>query len=291
MDDTTSDYIKDNCNYFISHVDELVVYKFSTSEYDLKAKSRFLKTTMRYLVKGDFLYIDCDTIICKKIPAVLPGLDIAAVPDNHCSVTDKIYEFAPVIQRAKDSGYSVGYNSLHFNGGVLYCSDSDRVYDFFDLWHRLWNDNYRNGIYIDQLSLNEANYRMQGVITELDGVWNCMLRYGIKYLSEAIIIHYFASNRKFEPSNYGFFFENTNVYETIRKHKSLTNEIEEALAQPKRMFKMAYIIEVGTCRYHILNSEAYKFLEYLFFKHRGLYKLSESLCYNLRKLSHLGKRK
>ena len=39
-------------------------------EYDKKRRSRFLKTNLRQLVKGDYLFIDCDTVICGKLDEI-----------------------------------------------------------------------------------------------------------------------------------------------------------------------------------------------------------------------------
>lgn len=287
-DSETDKYIKQSCQYIVGCIDEIVSCDFS-EKYDARARSRLLKTRMRELIKGDFLYIDSDTIICGEIPKEIAEFEIAAVPDNHSAVTEEIYEFIPVIARAEKCGYSVGYNGIHFNGGVMWCRDSEKVHSFFLLWNELWSENYKKGIYIDQLSLNEANDRLGGVINELDGNMNCMLRYGLRFLSDAVIIHYFASNSGKEPRRYGFYFEDAKVYEEIRTYKGISHEIAKAMENPKRMFSAACIIEVGTFRYKILNSEAYKMLEYLYCKNQKLYKVIDNICKKAGDLYRKGK--
>lgn len=65
--------------------DEVITVNFE-KEYSNKEKSRWIKTNMRRLVEGDFLFIDSDTIVCGDLTEIdnIKLNAIGAVLDNHC---------------------------------------------------------------------------------------------------------------------------------------------------------------------------------------------------------------
>lgn len=165
-------------------------------EYDKRNSSRFIKTSMYSYMDEDFLYIDADTIICEDLSSIAGDYDIGGVIDIHLKMKDH-----PLRERfeehAQRCGFHAGYEDKHFNGGFFWVRKCQRSKEFFELWHKLWQEALQHGLIQDQTSLNEVNYRMNGIIHELDGVWNCQIRRygsGFQYLSNAKIIHYFASN-------------------------------------------------------------------------------------------------
>ena len=266
-DEDTFRYISDSAKYVLEEVDDIITHQFRDN-YSAAYRSRFLKTSMRLMVPGDFLFVDSDTIICDSLEDATILDKSAAVADNHSSVTPKIVEFGNVIARANKYGYSVGYNNIHLNTGVIWCKDDSKTYDFFRNWHELWLLTYENGVVIDQLSFNEINQRMNGVIQEIDGVWNCQLRYGIKYLAKSKIIHYFASNpRKNRTKNFAYFFEDVSVWRSVKDNKGLTEEVLEALDNPRGAFSLARIVEVGTDNYYAITS-VFGAMARFWFRHR-----------------------
>ena len=53
-------------------------------EFNAMKKSRFLKTNLRELIKGDFIYIDTDTVICQPLDEVDDiKEDVSGVANRH----------------------------------------------------------------------------------------------------------------------------------------------------------------------------------------------------------------
>ena len=81
-DDDTSSRIESN-KALRGLITNIIVGKTPVN-YNSKERSRELKTTIRELVKGDFLYIDTDTVICKPLDDIdCFAYDVAGVPDSN----------------------------------------------------------------------------------------------------------------------------------------------------------------------------------------------------------------
>lgn len=271
VEQSTNEYIKRVYPGVNEIVDNIVVYEIVDS-YDMVARARILKTKMREIISGDFLYLDCDTVVCASLDEITKCKHSSAVIDNHMEVSYDINEFQGVVNRAKQFNFSVGYQNKHFNSGVLWCKDDDVTRKFFALWHDVWMETYGRGVKIDQLSLNEVNNRTKGVLNELDGTWNCQLRYGLPYLANAKIIHYFASN--FDSKNirnFAYQLSESAVYERIRNKGEIPEEIMEMIKSPRCVFEHAILIEVGSANYQVINSNIGALTRTLYRKKLGLF--------------------
>lgn len=272
VEQCTNEYIKRVYPRVIDIVNNIVVYEIGEN-YSMAARARILKTRMRELISGDFLYLDCDTVVCTSVEEITKCKHSSAVIDNHMEVTYDINEFQGIVDRAKQFNFSVGYQNKHFNSGVLWCKDDDETREFFSLWHAVWKETYEKGVKIDQLSLNEINNRTKGILHELDGTWNCQLRYGLPYLANAKIIHYFASN--FDSKNirnFAYDLSESAVYKKIRDKGEIPEEIMEMIKNPRCAFEHAILIEVGSVNYKIINSNIGALARTLYRKKLGLYK-------------------
>ncbi len=267
VEQSTNDYLLSQHEDVHTVVDEIVVCKLP-EEYSMKARSRILKTRMRELIEGDFLYIDCDTVICDTLEDIQKMPVTGAVLDNHRRVSEDVSEFAPVIERAKKNQFSVGYENQHFNSGVIWCKDDEITREFFKRWNECWYETYKKNIMIDQLSLNEVNHQMKGMLTEISGVWNCQLRFGLPYLADAKIIHYFASNINTKTLKHRFAYKLTNndIWREIRESGHIPDEVCQMLYSPKQAFESAVIVEIKTPNYYIINSNIASALRALYRK-------------------------
>lgn len=205
------------------------------SELNNIQKSRYLKTTLRESIKGDFLYIDTDTIIVDSLKEIDDfKFDVAAVIDKHINIGRHpgkidIYKFAKIFN------WNIPENDLYFNGGLMYAKDTKVAHDFYRTWHELWYDGVINkGINIDQPSLARANEINGYPIVELDGVFNCqIIENGLRYLCNAKIIHYFASNVGRWDCPY--VFRDDKIYQLVRE-KGITDEIKSLVLNAKSAF-------------------------------------------------------
>lgn len=172
------------------------------AEYDAQQRSRYLKNTMYSHIPHDFIYIDGDTLICDDISTAAGDYCIAAVLDRHALVSQHP-RVDRLDNRAKRCGFNTSYDDKHFNGGFMYVKKKPVSEQFFRLWNELWRECLTHNVSQDQTSLNEVNYRMRGVMHELDGTYNCQIcdAAGLHYLNEAKMIHYFASGGSRIPFN------------------------------------------------------------------------------------------
>ena len=254
----------------LSLVDDVNIQQLSDN-YSMAEKSRILKTMMRDVIEGDFLYIDCDTVICDSLQCITRIEKTSAVLDNHQKVNESIYEFASAINNAKKMGYSVGYHNMHYNGGILWCKDNTETRNFFKTWNQLWFEGNKKNILADQMSLNECNFRMNGFIHELEGVWNCQLRFGIPYLADAKIIHYFASNfNKYNERKFGYLLTDCEYFQQM-KNGEIPDKVKDIINNPKAAFNYSIIIDVENPDYLIISSNIGKFQRYIFRKHNFLF--------------------
>ncbi len=262
-----------------------IASKVITEHYDdkitQKARSRLLKTSMRRLVSGKFLFIDIDTVIADSLE--INGdlnADIAMVLDKHVLISEH-YLQKVLRDNAKRMNYAVGFEDKHFNSGVIYVNDSIKAHQFFDLWNLLYKESLKKQIDIDQVSLNEANARMKGVISELDGTWNVQINCGLKYISEAKIIHYLG----YQPMNRQNIYFNTLPFrlcdkgciEEMKRQEHVTEEIDEIISHPKTAFKTVAIIPDDCVAYQLVFSNHMRILKFIYIKLKFIYMLSEKL--------------
>lgn len=163
-------------------------------------KSRFLKTNLRKLIKGDYLFLDVDTVVCASLDCV-DGLtcEVAAVKDGHFETPIPPYSKRSngsekwIWNNAKKANVNVeGY--WHFNSGVMYVKECEKAHELYSTWYEKYSAQLKYGVKVDQLPLLLANVEMNNVISELDASMNCQIFYeaGKNILPHAKIVHYYS---------------------------------------------------------------------------------------------------
>lgn len=225
-----------------------------------KEKSRWLKTSIPEYINESFLFVDCDTIICGDILSIEeePQSDICAVVDKHVPIKD--HSCKKLFERNDNMlGFRSSFEGLlHFNSGVLYCSNTVAARKFYTLWHSLWEYSNKKGISIDQPAFNEANRKLGWIIRELPGEWNCQINdNGLKYLYNAKIIHYFASYKIFKNP---FLLSSPALLSSIREGTLTDEEIRDLVVNAKSAFaeKLSLIADESVLRAY--NSISFRLL-------------------------------
>ena len=134
-------------------------------------RSRLIETAIPDYADGDFLYIDCDTVICGDLSEIERfDFPVAAVLDGHVPLNEHIHRDY-LLKREKKSGYTATKE------------------------HDLWLQNYeRFRDHHDQGPFNEAFHKMGFGNSLLPGEWNCQPSHGgLAFLKDAKIIHYYSS--------------------------------------------------------------------------------------------------
>lgn len=212
----------------------IVAVSFEGTDFSQMERSRHIKTSLRQLVDGDFVFIDADTYIAGP----LDGLDdiacsVGAVPDYHCpsEALDGIKFFRQAykdrVERVFGGTFTLCGNV--YNSGVMLVRDDDTARSLFDRWHRNWLISRSRGVSTDQLSLAKTCLELNYPITEISGNWNCQVRQSAQYLHTAKIVHIFSSP---EQPGLSPLFGNS-IYWQIKRDGTITEAIAQIILHCK----------------------------------------------------------
>jgi hypothetical protein len=158
------------------------------------ARSRFLKTSMRSLLSGPFLYLDSDTIIMKSPDAVWNiAADIAASPN--LGVNGKPYLCADETpETCALLGWRLG-SRRYLNAGVIYFADNNAARAVGEQYHSSWLEFQRVvGKPNDQLAFNHAVDLAQPRLVILPCSFNAQITMNPMALRGAVIVHFFTGD-------------------------------------------------------------------------------------------------
>ena len=230
-DDDTLNALTGNRAWIKNYVDEYVIVN-SPAGFSPKQKSRVLKTTLRQNIKGDFLFLDCDTVVMGSLEELNDAdCDVAAVyaqHTNHWNSQNQHWHFTKYYKMrevAPDERFDINY---HCNSGVMLCRDTEKAHLLFETWHKFWlTSSTQYGYHSDQCDLWRANASIGNIMTELNGIYNCQIIYTMnawRYFSDCKILHYFNTSKQYGNLR----IKTPEVLNKIRE-KGITLEIEEML--------------------------------------------------------------
>ena len=267
VDETTGNAIR-SIRTVTDYFDDVVEVKVPDTLNKVQA-SRYLKTTLRQQIKGDYLYIDTDTVIVGDLSQCdMLTSDVAAVLDRHMAV-----ELHPTLPGVKSDLKTVGLavedlRSKYFNGGVMYVKDSELAHKFYGCWHHHWDEARKSGHNIDQPPLAKANKECGYIIQELSGEWNCqMVDNFINIMDNAKVLHYFASHKR---SPYKLYDEK--LLKKVAESGIIDDELKAELEHPKSLFR----------EHHLLVHDEdvafnHSFVHDMFAYHRWVFNLFEGI--------------
>ncbi len=224
-------------------------------------RSRYLKTNLRKWVEGDFLFLDCDTVICGKLNEIdcFEGeLGLVADINGELPLTD-----AFAIDRCHQIGFDKIKGKPYYNSGVMYVKDTLATHDFYTKWFENWQHSVGLGVVFDQPALCQTNIEQQFLIQELPGIWNCQFKYsGMKLISEAKIIHYFSGGK--------LVFIQELTYRKIKETATIDVVTDHAIRNPRTIIYTTYSMSEDKV-YEYYNS----YMVYLFFCIPSIFRLLE----------------
>lgn len=254
------------------YISEFVVVDCPKGFNGLK-KSRYIKTNLRSIVEGDFLYIDSDTVIADALDEIdtFEG-DLGAVYDSNRSLLiSKSGSIADsyINSLTKQLEWPSVVGWPNYNGGVMFARDSELARRYYRRWYELWQESSRKGVNLDMPALCRANVEMGGCIKELPGIWNCQIqRQGLPLLPHAKIIHCFTGGN---VSMYSLCTER--VLNKVKSFGYLDNEIIDLIKNAKTAF------EISTA---IVTSQEAKLVKYpivqLFFENYTLFRVLNKIA-------------
>ena len=193
-DNLTNGLLRDNRGELLNYISEKIVIPFDDDK-NMHYRSRWLKTSVRNLIDGDFLFIDSDTIVtCDLSHIEQIEADIAMVRDENIDVANEdIAAARPMIENCRTIGIDITKEKYYFNSGVMYVRDNDVARNLYVKWHGLWKEGVAKGINLDQPTFARANIECGHPVVLLDDKWNTIVQTQIEEVYIAYILHFWHS--------------------------------------------------------------------------------------------------
>lgn len=280
-DDVTEDTLVGNRATINNMIDEKIVVEREPS-FSGKESAYFIKTNLRELLSGDFLFIDTDTLIVDRLDEIDNcQYEVAAVPDLHVSFK-KHYGYEGYLNLFKILGFELRDNT-YFNSGVMYVKDTPRAH----LLYQKWKESYRSMIkkcFYDQPHLAKADSEVK-VLSEIDGTWNCQIMWGLKYLPSAKIVHYFASNFIGVKGEKPYMLMDSRIFENIKESGLDTSLANNLIEKAKSSWSEGIEVNGGKDLL-LLHSDSMKVLRILFYNYPTIFKMLNNTIKLIKKIKH-----
>ena len=191
VDDKTDLLLQGKRAEIFKYITEKIVVSFEDASLSPMYRSRFIKTSVRQRIKGDFLFIDSDTIICKSLVAIdFFECEVGAVLESHLLVEDYCESLrSSAIAANEQLGVDLEVEKEYFSSGVLYVKDIPQAHKLYEQWHQFWQESYMLGLPIDQPSLARANRESCHIIRRIPDTYNCILFTQNDFTEKAHILH------------------------------------------------------------------------------------------------------
>lgn len=231
VDNLTDKLLSGRRAEILLYVSEKIVISFEDDSLSMTYRSRFIKTSVRRIIAGDFLFVDSDTITQRSISDIDSlQCEVGAVLESHL----KVKEFCDALfnlhqKRARLIGVDLNEEEYYFSSGVIFVKDSFAAHNLYDKWFRFWNESCGKGLSVDQPALSKANREVAHIIERIPDVYNCVIFTQPQFTSEAYILH-FSSYQ-----NPSFLFTNK-VLDYIRENGINNKWIKHSVLNPCSSF-------------------------------------------------------
>lgn len=216
----------------IQYADEIIAVDLDAGKLTAQQRSRQLKTSVRNKIEGDFLFIDCDTIVVKPLYEVdTLDYDIAACRDTHTELATNPYRDMHLYD-GHQLGWPIDEEKDYFNTGIMFVKDSPLAHEYYRRWNENLNSGYPKKVFMDQPSFAKTNYEMGHVVKHLPDIWNCELKHGIKYLKDAKIVHYLCTNTSKFQDKQLFLLNEKDCLLEVKRTGCINDEIKVVILDP-----------------------------------------------------------
>lgn len=211
-DDKTNLLLKGTRGEITNYITEKIVVPFEDDSLSMMYRSRWIKTSVRELISGCFLFIDCDTLVCKSLDDIDTfECEAGAVLESHLLVEDFCDDLKQAAQLANQQiGVNLDEEKEYYSSGVIYVKDTPLAHLLYNYWHKYWLESFQLGLPIDQPSLAKSNRELDHIIKRIPDTYNCILFTRNSFTDKAHILH-IASFRN--PS----FLFTEKVFEVLRQ--------------------------------------------------------------------------
>lgn len=190
VDDKTDAILTGKRAEILNYISEKIVVPFEDETLTPMYRSRWIKTQVRQMIQGDFLFIDCDTICCQSLESIdVLQNEIGAVYDSHVTLSEDI-SFDITRDMVLKIGLDLNEEKYYYSSGVIYAKDTLKVHQLYNRWHALWRYGVEEqNVSMDQPSFARANVEMGHLITSIPDVYNCVLYTQNSFIPNAKILH------------------------------------------------------------------------------------------------------
>jgi Glycosyl transferase family 8 len=180
-------------HHILQEADQIISVK--TPAQPPSFRNRFIKTSLREHLSGNFLYLDADTVIRGDLTEIFNIKSSFAAAPNHSGSGDPAEMPYDEIENFKLLEWELP--KYYVNGGVLFFADTPDTYKFCQLWHQKWLASVeKRGSFRDQPSLNSAIADSGVSFTWLPHRFNAQIDVRPIYAPDAVIWHLYSSNDK-----------------------------------------------------------------------------------------------
>lgn len=191
VDDKTDALLSDKRGEILKYISEKIVVPFEDEALSPMYRSRWIKTQVRQMIEGDFLFVDSDTI-CQRPMNDIDNFEceVGAVWESHLPIGEFCASLHRVAKEANEKiGVDIDAEQFYFSSGVLFVKDTKQTHKLYKLWHRYWKEGNEIGLKIDQPSLAKANRDMGHIIQQIPDSYNCILFTRPPFVRESHILH------------------------------------------------------------------------------------------------------
>lgn len=191
VDDLTDKLLVGKRAELLDYVSEKRVVPFEDDSLSPMYRSRWIKTQVRSMIAGDYLFVDSDTICQRSLNGVdTIACEVGAVLESHLKVSDYCEGLYKSTKRATAAlGVDLDEEQQYFSSGVLLVRDTMKAYELYERWHRYWKEGITVGLKIDQPALAKANREMGHYIQLIPDTYNCILFIRPPFVRDAHILH------------------------------------------------------------------------------------------------------
>ena len=190
-DAKTADDIFRPSHDLMSVADEILAIEAPYSSATVN--SRYLKTKMRSIINGPFVFLDSDILVrgtlegLADLEASFGGARNHSLEAFEAQVWDDDREILRIMNWDV-SGFP------YINTGVLYFTDTPAAYEFSDKWHFFWSQSSAaTGKHQDQPAFNKVLRERKSRFSLLPDRYNAQFKMNAACIEDALVWHYYGS--------------------------------------------------------------------------------------------------
>lgn len=185
----------------LAEVDECIAVDMAAGSASFR--SRFVKTNVRQVVDGPFLFLDTDVVVRGGLDEIFALDTDFAGARNHSRPTLEEQIWEGDMAALATMGWTTREDA-YINGGVLFFADTEGARSLGREWHRRWQEGYaRHGNHRDQPSMNSAIHDLDVRVHLLPDIYNAQFRMNAGVAWQPAIWHYYAVSGNSPETAYG----------------------------------------------------------------------------------------